>query len=85
VEDEANVAARDAEIDVARTKAEEAVRSGERATDGDVVCEACGARVQPAKLCSECSSPMKQEHRCSQCGAEIAPGVRFCPEYGAKQ
>ncbi len=85
VEEEANVAARQAEIEMARTKAKKAVESGQLKTDENVVCDACGARVKPSKFCSECGAPLAKKHFCSECGAELKSDAKFCSECGAKQ
>ncbi len=85
VEDEANVAAREAEIEMARQKAQAAVMRGKKTTDGHVVCEACGARVAMAKFCAECGAKMEIKPLCSACQAELVPGAKFCPECGEKQ
>lgn len=84
IEEESNIAAREAEIEMAREKAQTAVKTGKRTTDGNVVCTACGARVAKAKFCAECGEKIDTKQLCS-CGYELQPGAKFCPECGAKQ
>jgi len=85
VEEEASVAAREAEIEMARAEAQEAVQAGKRKTDDNVVCPSCGARVIRAKFCSECGAELGKKLVCSSCGAELVPGAKFCPECGTRQ
>lgn len=85
VEEEANVAARETEIELAREKAQTAVKKGTLTTDGHVVCAACGARVSKSKFCSECGDPLATKPACAGCGIELNPGAKFCPECGARQ
>lgn len=84
VEEEAEVAAREAEIEMARTRAQETVQSGKRRTDENVICPSCGARVLQAKFCSECGAPLAKKLTCPSCGATLTPGAKFCPECGKK-
>jgi membrane protease subunit (stomatin/prohibitin family) len=84
VEEESNVAARQAEIEMATEKAASAVKSGKRQTDGNVVCESCGARVKPGKFCSECGGTMSTKLHCRSCNAELEGSPKFCPECGQK-
>jgi ribosomal protein L40E len=85
VEEEANVAARQKEIEMASAAAQAAVERGQRETDKNVVCDACGARVKPSKFCSECGAKLEKKHLCGECGAELKPDAKFCSECGAKQ
>ena len=85
VEEEANIAARHTEIDMARTRAEESVRSGGVKTDDHINCPSCGARVKPGKFCGECGAQMQTKKFCSECGTEVQPGAKFCPDCGTKQ
>ena len=83
VEEEANVAAREAEIEMARTRAQSEVQAG-RKTDEHVVCASCKARVRPSKFCSECGQPLVTARTCPGCGTELQESARFCPECGGK-
>jgi hypothetical protein len=85
VEEEANVAAREMEVDLARTKAQEQVQAGKLQTDNHVICSACQARVAPSKFCSECGAAMVAQHLCVKCGTELQPGTKFCSECGTRQ
>jgi hypothetical protein len=85
VEEEAHVAARQTEIEMAAEKAQEAVKKGKTPTDGNVVCPGCGARVKASKFCAECGQPIQGKQRCASCQAEIEPGTKFCPECGQRQ
>jgi hypothetical protein len=85
IAEEANAAARETEIEMARSKAQKNVQSGKRKTDNTVTCPSCGARVKPSKFCSECGQPLQTKSECTSCHAEIPPGSKFCPECGAKQ
>jgi rRNA maturation endonuclease Nob1 len=84
VEEESNVAARQAEIEMATEKAAASVKSGKRQTDGNVVCESCGARVKPGKFCSECGGTMTIKLHCKSCNAELEDSPKFCPECGQR-
>jgi membrane protease subunit (stomatin/prohibitin family) len=57
---------------------------GEKAPDagGEVVCPACGKKTARGKFCIECGAPLAR--KCPNCGADIASGVKFCPECGHK-
>lgn len=83
VEEEANVAAREAEIEQARTKAQAAVLSG-RKTDEHIVCSACKARVKASRFCSDCGESLATKPQCRECETELQPGAKFCPECGTK-
>jgi hypothetical protein len=85
VEEEAHVAARQAEIAMATEKAQDAVKAGQMVTDSNVVCSHCGARVKATKFCSECGQSLQGKPHCQGCQAEIEPGTKFCPECGQKQ
>lgn len=85
IEEEANVAAREAEIEAARTRAQSAVASGGRKTDENVVCGSCSARVKASRFCSECGESLNAKPECRDCRAEIQPGAKFCPECGSHQ
>ncbi|HEX5418054.1 MAG TPA: zinc ribbon domain-containing protein [Chloroflexota bacterium] len=85
IEEEANTAARETEIELARAKAQAAVQSGKRQTDGNVVCPGCQSRVPQAKFCAECGQPLTLTGACRGCGTQLAPGAKFCPECGARQ
>jgi hypothetical protein len=85
VEEEANVAARQTEIEMASERAQEAVKKGKKVTDGLVVCPGCGARVKSSKFCSECGQPIQSKLRCTSCQAEIESGTKFCSECGQRQ
>jgi hypothetical protein len=85
VQEEADVAARQKEIELAQTSAQAAVAEGERKTDENVSCDSCGARVRPGKFCSECGAKLATQNNCSACGVALEGSPKFCPECGAKQ
>lgn len=85
VEDEANVAARSREIELAQARAVQQVEKGKLSTDDQVRCPHCDARVQKAKFCAECGGALAAKAACGSCGAELAAGAKFCAECGAKQ
>ena len=84
VEEEANVAARQKEIELAQLRAQSAVESGKRKTDEHVVCPSCDARVPSSKFCSECGGALAATPRCRECETDLLPGAKFCPECGTK-
>jgi predicted amidophosphoribosyltransferase len=84
VEEEANVAGREAEIEQARLKAQAAVAGGLK-TDEHVNCPACQARVPSSKFCSECGASLAATPKCRDCSADLLAGAKFCPECGTKQ
>ena len=50
--------------------------------ENEMICPACGKKVQKAKFCFECGAALIL--RCRNCNVELQPGAKFCGECGTK-
>jgi len=81
-----------AEMEAERASAElnqmRTAMQGETVFSGDLsakqtVCANCGKPVGSEKFCANCGTPTGQ-NKCAQCGADLAAGMHFCGNCGAK-
>ena len=84
LEECADIAEREGEVDRATFAAYREGWSKAHKAAEYIICPACAARVVPAKFCSECGAKLAVKLTCPKCGAKVEASAKFCPECGSK-